>query len=175
MEHREKDIKDLPLTLLTRLWDSCLDREEWFPPLEHALKNVTAEQANWTPSEGPANSIHGIVRHLIFYKTRLLMEARGEMGQDDYPEVESNTATFEVTDSSEAGWEAAKAELYRLHREVGAEFAKCDTESLLRPLEDGSTMSENIRMLAMHDAYHIGQIIQLAKMQGSWPSTRRFD
>jgi len=175
MEHQDKERKELPMTLLTRLWDSCLDQEEWFPPLEHALKDVTAEQANWTPTEGPANSIHGIVRHLIFYKKRLLMEARGQLGQDDYPEAESNTATFEVDDSSESGWEAAEKELYRLHREVGTALAGSDTDSLIRPLEDGSTMSENIRMLAMHDAYHIGQIVQLAKMQGSWPATRRFD
>ncbi|OWA37942.1 hypothetical protein B9G55_05010 [Saccharibacillus sp. O16] len=166
---------DLPRTLLTQLWNSCLSQEEWFPPLEHALKGIMAEQASWLPKEGPANSIYGIVQHLIFYKKRLLMEARGEQGAAGYPEVENNTATFEVHDSSEAAWTASREELYRLHREMSTILAAYKPEDLLRPLEDGSVMMENIRVLAMHDAYHIGQIVLLAKMQGAWPSTRSFN
>ncbi|OWR32680.1 hypothetical protein CDO73_03515 [Saccharibacillus sp. O23] len=168
--------QDLSHRILTALWKSCLDQEEWFPPLEHALKDVTAEQAAWKPSEGPANSIHQTVRHLIFYKKRLLMEARGEKESDDYPEVENNTATFGIDDLSEAGWEASRTELYRLHRELGALLESSDEEALLRPSEKGGdTLSEDFRMLAMHDAYHIGQIVQLAKMQQAWPAVRRFD
>ncbi|PUB00925.1 hypothetical protein C8K15_13426, partial [Paenisporosarcina sp. OV554] len=28
--------------------------------------------------------------------------------------------------------------------------------------------------LALHDAYHIGQIVFLSKMQGAWPGKRSF-
>lgn len=167
--------QDLSHRILTALWNSCLDQEEWFPPLEHALKDITAEQAAWMPSDGPANSIHGIVRHLIFYKKRLLMEARGEKESQAYPEVENNTATFEIEDVSETAWEASKQELYRLHLELGALLESSDEEALVRSSEEGDTLSEDFRMLAMHDAYHIGQIVQLAKMQQAWPATRRFD
>jgi hypothetical protein len=28
--------------------------------------------------------------------------------------------------------------------------------------------------IILHDAYHIGQIIQIRKLQGSWPANRSF-
>jgi hypothetical protein len=31
-----------------------------------------------------------------------------------------------------------------------------------------------LKSLAMHDAYHIGQIVFLSKMQGAWPEKRSF-
>jgi len=166
------DIKELPGKLLQQSWDSCLDQEEWFPPLEQALQGVTAKQAVWKPLDGPSNCIHETVRHLIFYKKRLLMNANGET--EGFPETENNTGTFNVEDASEAGWAASKEELYRLHRELSALVEKSDVDMLGRKFSDGGTLGGGIRTLAMHDAYHIGQIVMLSKMQGIWPATRSF-
>ncbi len=38
-------------TLLLQQWASCLDKEDWFPPLEKVLKNITLDQATWKPVE----------------------------------------------------------------------------------------------------------------------------
>ncbi|WP_037288605.1 hypothetical protein [Saccharibacillus sacchari] len=141
------DIKELPGKLLQQSWDSCLDQEEWFPPLEQALQGVTAKQAVWKPLDGPSNCIH---------------------------ETENNTGTFNVEDASEAGWAASKEELYRLHRELSALFEKSDIDMLGRKFSDGGTLGGGIRTLAMQEAYHIGQIVMLSKMQGVWPATRSF-
>jgi uncharacterized membrane protein len=47
-------------------------------------------------------------------------------------------------------------------RQAVSMLSESEIESLERKLLD----------IMMHDAYHTGQIIQLRKMQGSWPSQR---
>lgn len=39
-------------TLLLQQWASCLDQEDWYPPLEKVLEDITVEQASWKPVEG---------------------------------------------------------------------------------------------------------------------------
>ncbi|NGZ74572.1 DinB family protein [Saccharibacillus alkalitolerans] len=158
--------------LLVHLWDSCLDREGWFPPLEDALRDLTAEQAAWKPAEGASNSIRELVRHLTFYKKRLLLRAKGET--EGVPEAENNDATFKERDGSRESWEADKRELFDVHRQLSALLAEADSHELDRPIPQEGTLAESIRSLAMHDAYHIGQIVLLSKLQGVWPEARRF-
>lgn len=55
-------------TLLLQQWASCLDEEDWFPPLEKVLENITLEQAIWKPVEGKMNSIWELVSHLLFMR-----------------------------------------------------------------------------------------------------------
>ncbi|WP_447402394.1 hypothetical protein ACE1MS_12965 [Lysinibacillus sp. fkY74-1] len=38
-------------TLLLQQWTSCLDQEDWFPPLEKVLEDITLEQAIWKPMD----------------------------------------------------------------------------------------------------------------------------
>ncbi|MCQ6535993.1 hypothetical protein ABH963_003884 [Bacillus sp. RC55] len=78
-------------TLLSQQWASCLDEEDWFPPLEKVLKNITFEKAIWKP-EGEMNSIWELVCHLFFYKKRLLMRFLGKTAND--PQAEDNESTF---------------------------------------------------------------------------------
>ncbi|MDO3412212.1 DinB family protein [Saccharibacillus sp. CPCC 101409] len=163
------DVKELLLSQ----WDSCMDQEDWFLPLEDALKDVTAEQSVWKPADGPANSIRETVQHLLFYDKRLLLRVKGQ--SEGLPEAEDNNGTFAYDDASEAGWEAAKNELYAAHRELSSILAKAAPEDLSRPIPDEKSLAEAIRSLAMHDAYHIGQIVLLSKLQGAWPATRSFD
>ncbi|PEZ00472.1 hypothetical protein CN326_22635, partial [Bacillus sp. AFS018417] len=40
-----------------------------------------------------------------------------------------------------------------------------------KELEQNS-LEEKLQDIMLHDAYHTGQIIQLRKMQGAWPSNR---
>ena len=51
-------------TLLLQQWASCLDEEDWFPPPEKVLENITFEQEIWNPDGEAMNSIQKIQRTL---------------------------------------------------------------------------------------------------------------
>ncbi|MFC8562530.1 DinB family protein [Peribacillus frigoritolerans] len=160
-------------TLLLQQWASCLDEEDWFPPLEKVLEDITFEQAIWKPADGAMNSIWELVCHLLFYEKRFLMRFLGET--ENEPQAENNDSTFRLPTKTLENWKETKQEYFYVHRELGKVLAKSEHEDLYRqvPGEDNSLVLE-LKSLAMHDAYHIGQIVFLSKMQGAWPEKRSF-
>ncbi|WP_047980676.1 DinB family protein [Ornithinibacillus contaminans] len=160
-------------TLLSQQWASCLDKEDWFPPLEWVLEKITFEQALWKPDEGAMNSIWEIVCHLLFFEKRYLMRFLGETANE--PQAKNNTDTFRLPTETIENWEKTKQEYFSVHRKLGQILATADQEDLYRevPGEDNSLVLE-LKSLAMHDAYHIGQIVLISKLQGAWPEERSF-
>ena len=159
-------------TLLLQQWASCLDEEDWFPPLEKVLEDVTFEQAIWKPVDS-MNSIWELVCHLLFYEKRLLMRFLGET--ENEPQAEANESTFQLPTETLENWEETKQEFFYVHRELEKILATSEHEDLYRqvPGEDYSLVLE-LKSLAMHNAYHIGQIVFLSKMQGAWARKRSF-
>jgi len=157
-------------TLLLQQWASCLDEEDWFPPLEQVLEDITFEQAIWKPVEGPTNSIWEIVCHLLFYKKRLLVRFLGETANE--PQAENNDATFRLPTATMQNWAETKQEYLYVHRELEKILTKSEEEDLYREIRGERTLVLELKSLAMHDAYHIGQIVFLSKMQGAWPGQR---
>jgi len=165
-------IKMVAKTLLLRQWTSCLDEEDWFPPLEKVLEDITLEQAIWKPSEGATNSIWEIVCHLLFYKKRFLMRILGDIANE--PQAENNDATFQLPTVTWQNWEVTKQEYLYVHRELEKILAKPEYEELYKELPEERSLVIELKSLVMHDAYHIGQIVFLSKMQGAWPKKRSF-
>jgi hypothetical protein len=159
-------------TLLLQQWASCLDEEDWFPPLEKVLDDITLEQAIWKPVEGQLNSIWEIVSHLLFYKKRLLMRFLGET--ENEPQAEDNDSTFRIPDETIQNWKEIKQEHFYIHRELEKILAKSEQEDSCRDIPGERSLALELKSLAMHDAYHIGQIVSLSKMQGTWPRKRSF-
>lgn len=160
-------------TLLLQQWANCLDKEDWFPPLEKVLENVTFEQALWKAADGAMNSIWELVCHLLFYEKRYLMRFLGETANE--PKAEDNDSTFRLPTETLENWEETKQEFFYVHRELEKILATAEHEDLYRqvPGEDHSLVLE-LKSLAMHNAYHIGQIVFLSKMQGAWARKRSF-
>ena len=159
-------------TLLLQQWASCLDKEEWFPPLEKVLKDITFEQAIWKPADGTMNSIWELVSHLLFYEKRFLLRFLGET--ENEPQAENNDATFRLPTETIENWNETKQEYFYVHRELEKILAKSELEDLYRPIPDDNPLVLELKSLAMHDAYHIGQIVFLSKMQGAWAGKRSF-
>ncbi|MFJ7973680.1 DinB family protein [Psychrobacillus sp. NPDC096389] len=153
-------------TLLLQQWASCLDEEDWFPPLEKVLENITLEQATWKPAEGAMNSIWELVCHLLFYKKRLLMRFIGETANE--PQAENNESTFRIPTETVQNWKETKQEYFDVHRELEKILAKSEDEDLYRQIPGERSLVLELKSLAMHDAYHIGQIVFLSKIQGAW-------
>ncbi len=131
------------------------DQEDWFVPIMVAVKGLTPEQAKWTDGHGN-HSIGQLVNHLAFWDARSLEQFNGEKpnafdGNNDetFNSFDSKNwaATVNRVDSVMKAWEKAVEE---------ASDAKLN-ESASR-----------IAHIGTHNAYHVGQIIYIRKLQGSW-------
>lgn len=150
--------------LLLEYWDSCMEKEDWYPPLQSALQNVSIEQAVWKPAEGAANSIWENVQHLLYYKERLLARLRGTSEVFNL----TNDETFRIPEAGSEEWEQVKSRLVDVHTALQSELERLPEEEL-------EANPQRFMSLITHDAYHTGQIILLSKLQGSWPATRSFE
>jgi uncharacterized damage-inducible protein DinB len=153
--------------LLTQL-KACHNQDGWFAPLEFALRGVAADQAVQRGLRS-SNSILGIVKHLIFWNERYLLRfQRGSL-----PPLEiSNDETFQynVPDEILENWDPLKSKLYNVFSQWEQAIMECDDSKL-----DSRTHPDrdelwwmSLSHLAIHNAYHIGQIVHIRKEQGSW-------
>lgn len=156
--------------VLLRNWDYAMEEEDWSPPLKTALDGVDVEQALWKPQGAAANSIWETVNHLLYYKERLLRKLQG---LPKLPDLESNTATFTVTDTGEQAWKQTVERLKQVHAELREIISSFGEEASERN-GSGHAPGEEVMSLILHDAYHTGQIVLVRKLRGSWPSTRSF-
>ncbi|WP_442598583.1 DinB family protein [Neobacillus sp. D3-1R] len=142
--------------------------EDWYPPLKDALTGLTAEQANWKPEGVAVNSIWENASHILFYKERLLAQLQGETFQHS---AQDNDDTFQYC--TELAWEEMLVRCNdnqnKLEKLIGS-----FTEEDFNKEFNGKSFSKMISSINMHDAYHTGQIIQIRKLQGSWPEKRAF-
>ncbi|WP_175987415.1 DinB family protein [Bacillus sp. Marseille-Q1617] len=143
--------------------DSTYDKESWYAPLKEAVTGLTAGQAMWKPSGEAAKSIWENVNHLVYYKERMAATLEGR----EWAHHLDGDETFTLTDQKEQDQEWIKVveraeNAQQLLRQAVSTLSESDIERLERKLLD----------IMLHDAYHTGQIIQLRKMQGSWPSHR---
>jgi uncharacterized damage-inducible protein DinB len=131
------------------------DVEDWFVPISVAVEGVTPEQAKWTDGHG-GHSIGQLVNHLAFWNERNLQRFQGTTllaysGNNDetFNSFDSKTwaETVKRLDGVMKAWEKAVE---------AADDAKLKTES------------SRIAHIGTHNAYHIGQIIYIRKLQGSW-------
>lgn len=159
--------------LLLHAYDVGYDQDDWYPPLKNALNGVSEEQADWKPAGEAVNSIRQNVFHLLFYKQRLLRELRGEPQPAEH-ESYSNDDTFGAAALGNPSWSEAVRQLEEVHLAVREAIAgRSDEElELAIPKTKAWAYADSI---IRHEAYHIGQIIQLRKLQGSWPAQRSFE
>ena len=155
------DQKDLLLYAL----DSTFDKESWYAPLKNAIEGITAEQANWRPTGEATKTIWENVNHLIYYKERLVANMEGR----NWTQNLDGDETFNLTEqlNEEKAWKKVVERAENAHHSLRQLLTLISVEELNRNSLDGKLMD-----ILLHDTYHTGQIIQIRKMQGSWPSHR---
>lgn len=150
--------------LLLEQMDLTLEGEDWFPAMRRTLDGLTAAQAAWRPSPA-ANSIWQLVNHMAYWKEVVARRLAGDVAAG----TEDNDATFGPPGdpADEAGWEAARQRLYAADQAVRSALA--GRKDLDSPLPGYSTpLRTVIADINLHDAYHLGQIVLLRKLQGCW-------
>jgi len=134
---------------------STHSEEDWFVPAKIAVDGLTAEQAKWIPGKD-AHSVGQLANHLLFWNTRELAQFKGEKAQ---PYSGNNDETFNNFDAAQ--W----AETVKRLDAVLAEWEKAVEAA------DDQKLAANASLIAhigAHNAYHLGQIIYVRKLQGSW-------
>jgi uncharacterized damage-inducible protein DinB len=131
------------------------DQEDWFVPINIAVEGLTPQQANWTDGHGN-HSIGQLVNHLAFWNERNLDQFEGRK-----PSAYSgkNDETFSSFDSKT--WPETVKRLDRVME---------GWERAVEQADDGKlrAAASQIAHIGAHNAYHLGQIIYVRKLQGVW-------
>ena len=150
----KKPPTDLRGVLLEQL-RTTHSNEDWFVPAKIAVQGLTAEQAGWNPGKGN-HSVGQLAYHLWFWNTRELASFKGEKS----PTFSGNNE--ETFDSfTAAQWD----ELVKKLDQVMADWEKAVETA------DDQKLAEKASLVAhvgTHNAYHIGQMIFVRRLQGSW-------
>jgi uncharacterized damage-inducible protein DinB len=130
-------------------------QEDWFVPANIAVAGLTAEQAKWSPGKD-AHSVGQLANHLLFWNTRELAQFKGEKPK---PFDGNNDETFNNFDAAQ--WADTVKRL---------DTVLSDWEKAVEAADD-QKLAANASLIAhigAHNAYHIGQILYVRKLQGSW-------
>lgn len=134
-------------------------QEDWFAPASVAVAGLTAEQAKWSPGHG-GHSVGQLAYHLWFWDARSLQQFKGEK-QAAYNG--NNDETF--TNFSDAQWNDLVKKLNQV---------MSDWEKAVETADDATLAAKAslIEHVAEHNAYHIGQILYVRKLEGAWDPSK---
>jgi len=131
------------------------NKADWFVPANTAVKGLTPEQASWTDGKGN-HSVGQLTNHLVFWNARQLATFKGETN----PKFDGNNdETFNKFDNK--NWPATVQRLDDVMAEMEALVEKATDKQL-------AEWAPAIAHVSTHNAYHIGQIVYVRKLQGSW-------
>jgi uncharacterized damage-inducible protein DinB len=131
------------------------DQKDWFVPISVAIEGLTPEQAKWTDGKGN-HSIGQLVNHLAFWNARALQQVKHEK-----PAAfdGNNDETFNSFDAKT--WSETAKRLNSLMKQWEQAVEQTDDEKLKQS-------ASLVAHVGTHNAYHVGQIVYIRRLQGSW-------
>jgi uncharacterized damage-inducible protein DinB len=146
---------DLRGVLLEQLRNSH-DQEDWYVPASIAIDGLTAEQAQWKPAGKDAHSVGQLAYHIWYWDQRSLTQFKGEQP----PAFDgNNNETFDKF--SAADWNDLVKKLNQVLADWEAAVQSADDAKL-------AANASLIAHIGAHNAYHIGQILYVRKLEGAW-------
>ena len=145
--------------------------EAWYPPISDALKDLTAAQACWQPEGRASNTIWENVNHLLTFKERLLARLHED---ETFVAPQNNDETFvQGGCNDEDAWQRTVLRTIQVHDALQSVLISLQEAELDR-LTPSLPIWQQYQNILLHDAYHTGQIVQIRKLQGSWPAHRSY-
>jgi uncharacterized damage-inducible protein DinB len=145
-----KDLRGILLELLK----TTHNQKEWFVPGNAAIDGLTPAQAKWT--DGSNHSVGQLTYHLVFWNSEQLAKFKGEKP----PSFDGNNdETF--NDFNAKNW----PETVKKFDQVMTDWEKAVETAPDAKLEEWASTIEHV---GAHNAYHIGQIIYVRKLHGTW-------
>jgi uncharacterized damage-inducible protein DinB len=147
-----------PMTLKAVLLEqlrSTHNKAEWFVPANTAVAGLTPAQASWTDKSGN-HSVGQLANHLVFWDRESLAKFKGEKPAKFDG---NNNETFNSFDAK--SWNETVKQLDQV---------MTDWEQAVEAADDAkvSLWASTIAHIGTHNAYHIGQMVYVRKLQGVW-------
>lgn len=139
------------------------NEKSWYVPFSESVKNLTEEEAFWKGSDD-SNSIAEVVQHLIYWNETWQTRYK-ESSVHAVSAIKNNDSTFIVSKDK------TFHELQKQLLEVLLHWQEILTKEQLENDVEGFTDAkwwEVLGNVTTHNAYHIGQIIYIRKLQKSW-------
>ncbi|MGP4062918.1 DinB family protein [Halobacillus sp. H74] len=146
--------------ILTDQLAANTNEKSWYVPFSESVKNLTEEEAVWKLNE-ECNSIAEIVQHLLYWNKTWQTRYK-ESSVHAVPALENNDRTFFVKEDQSFG------ELHKQLLETLMYWQEILSEKQLQSSVEGFSDTkwwEVIASVSTHNAYHIGQILYIKKMQ----------
>jgi uncharacterized damage-inducible protein DinB len=128
-----------------------------------ALRGVSATAAHWTPAPG-RSSIWRLTLHIAYWKYTV----RRHLVREPIPRFSRSPANFPAVPAraDEAAWQADRALLAQEHRLLNEAIAAFAPGALghIPAAAKKWTFGEMLIGVALHDAYHTGQIQMLKRL-----------
>lgn len=148
----------LPASALARSLDAPGDYDS--PAV--LLGDLTSEQANRKPVGAPY-SIAEVVAHMHVWQDFIVRRARGQ----DAVRPEGDAADWPA--ATPETWPVLRADFLHGVGEFKTLLLTDDAAALTRIYGDDVTHAERLLNIALHGAYHLGQIALLRRELGLWP------
>lgn len=132
------------------------NQKDWFVSAKEAVDGLTPQQASWTDGKSGNHSVGQLANHLIFWNKYALAKFKG---QDPGKFSGNNDETFNSFDAKK--WEDTVRQLDEVMSEWEKAVEAADDKKLT---ESASTIAH----IGTHNAYHIGEMVFVRKLQGSW-------
>lgn len=136
----------------------------WYVPFTESVANLSEEEAFWKPDEN-SNSIAEIVQHLLYWN-ETWQKRYQKSHVNAVPPIGDNNDSFIVPVNKKF------AELKKQLLEVLLQWQDLLSREKLESKVDGFPLTAEwwavLGNLSTHNAYHIGQIIYIRKLQKSW-------
>jgi uncharacterized damage-inducible protein DinB len=155
---QEKQEKQAPVTLRSILLEQLRtthNTKDWFVDANTAVSGLTPEQANWKDGSGN-HSVGQLAYHLVFWNQRELQKFKG---QTPAQFSGNNDETFDKFDSKQ--WASIVQQLDQVMTDLEKVVEGADEKQL-------QSWASEIAHIGTHNAYHVGQIVLVRKLQGSW-------
>lgn len=151
-----------PVTLRSILLEQLRtthNEKDWFVIIDGAVEGLTAEQAGWKDGSGN-HSVGQLTNHLLFWNRRELAKFKGEP-EEKYSG--NNDETFNNFDAKK--WSDTVKQLDDVMNQLEKLVETADEKKL-------ESWASEIAHIGTHNAYHVGQMIFVRKLQGSWNPER---
>jgi uncharacterized damage-inducible protein DinB len=158
-QNQKKPPTDLRGVLLEEL-RTTHNSEDWFVPASTAVDGLTADQARWKPEGKDAHSVGQLAYHLWYWDARALNDFKGIKNA---PFDGNNNETFDNFDAAQ--WSELQKKLNQTLSDWEAAVQQADNTTLAK----NASLIEHV---AAHNAYHIGQILYVRKLEGAWDPSK---
>jgi uncharacterized damage-inducible protein DinB len=136
----------------------------WYLPFSASVKNLSEEEAFWKPNEN-CNSIVEIVQHLLYWNET--WQTRYQKSHvNAVPSIGDNNKSFIIPENK--NFNDLKERLLEVLLQWQNLLTEEKVESEVNGFPEPAKWWEILGNASTHNAYHIGQIIYIRKLQKSW-------